>query len=265
MRSLSLKIATPITAVLLIVGTALAQTARSQAGEYEGLKLYDTVQKPNCEVLLSRLDAFAAEVINSTSSTGFVVLHGGANPIENKFYELFINSYRTHRKLDKTKFILLTAASKERLTIDLLESPSGSPPSVRNVLFNLKLPISQKAWYVADDSVEVARFEGKWIYIGDCAACCIRSVNAGLLPKFLDSNPNVTAYYIVRGENLKAARNLASIILKESVKDLGIRRNRIKIVFGKMGEDSGLELWLVPRGVRPPRPGVDLLTEFKDA
>ncbi|CAN5614763.1 hypothetical protein BH18ACI3_BH18ACI3_10920 [soil metagenome] len=252
--------------IYLVVFLLLSSTILSvgQDGNEEPM-LYHSIEEPNCEVLLATLDVFAAEIfLESTANQGYVIIRGGQNPIENKFYEGFVKSYPKTRKIDESRYFVITSPSKSKLKIEFWVSKSGKAPPISSVNFDLKLPKSDKPFFVADDSVEIVRHEGEWLYIGECAACCIRTVNSFLLRDFLDANPNVRAHYIVYGNTGKASENLSYIISKEAVDDFKIARNRLRIVFGGKSQWSNapgylskladLEIWLVLKGVKPPKP-----------
>jgi hypothetical protein len=220
------------------------------------LQLFDAVTEPNCEDLLGRLDNFAVYARQNSVFVGYVVLHGGLNPIENKFYETFITGHWRTRKLDENRFRLLTAKGEQKLKVEFWISRDGEKPQITEQKIEYLLPDTNKSYLFVEDSVEVAKIEGKLDYIanGACAACCLTHFNPFMLFKFLEVNPQMNAEILIYNKKRSRANQLINLIASETVKDSNIPRRRLKISYA--GVDEGIaqlpgnisivKVWLVP-------------------
>ncbi len=221
------------------------------------LYLFDSVTEPNCEYLLNRLDSQAVEIQNNPESVGYIVIFGGSNPVENQFIERFVRSHFVMKKQDKNRFITLTTKGDEKTKIEFWISKRGGKPLINEIKFDYILENISKPVLFVQDAVEIADNDGKLIFFGDCAACCLRTINIYVLSEFLKVNPKINAQITIKNKSKKGADKLAKLILDEAEKEFQIESNRLKIKYGGKGQWnvsdeylnklSDVEIWLVPQ------------------
>lgn len=223
------------------------------------LLLLDSIDQPNCEHLLARLDNLAIETLSKSQlQTAYVIIYGGNDPIVNKFYELSVKSYLKTRKLDENRFAIMTAKASEKIRIELWKSKNEAKPRLDEVKFDYLLTDLSKPVLFVQDTVEVADIDGELTYfLGGCAVCCIKTLSLSVLAKFLEANPKINAQFVIKNKTKKGAEILAKLILSEAEKDYKIPRNRLKIKYGGKGQWdiadeyynklSDIEVWLVPQ------------------
>lgn len=224
--------------------------------EKSNVELFNSVSEPNCEDLLGRLDNLAWITRQNPDSISYVVLRGGPNPIENKFYELFIMRHRITRRLDENHFKILTTQGEMKLRVEFWISRNNEKPQVTEQKIEYVLPNQNKRYLFVEDSVEVARIEDKLDYIanGACSACCLTHFNLSMLFKFLEINPDMNAEVFIYNKKRSRPNQLINLIASEADKDSNIPRRRLKISYG--GFDKGIsgspvnistvKVWLVP-------------------
>lgn len=221
-----------------------------------GIVLIDSVVEPECELLLNRLDFLAVEMQNTPNSIGYVVIYGGSNQIGNIFYERAIKGHAKFRKLDESRYQVITAKPEQKLKIEFWTSKNKDKPNVSEETFKYALGKNSTRILFAEDSVEVVKIDGKSDYLlGGCEACCIKTLNLNLLSKFLEGNPNINAQIIIYSKSAKRANQLSKLFLSEAAKDYKIPRSRLETKYGGLDgrtaklhkSVSTVEIWFVPR------------------
>lgn len=219
----------------------LAVTFQISFSQEQKAVLFDSVNQIECEDLLSRLDSFTPEIIKSSDSIAYVVIHGSSNPIDNNFYESFIKNYPRTRNFDKTRFVVLTAKSIGNFKIDFWLGKKGIKPQINEDKFGYVLSNNKTNYYFAEESFEIMKIDSKLELVGGCAACCIQNVNFGLLASFLEANSNLDAQIIIYNKTNRRQFNRFAKLISDETTKLGISRNRLKIIYG--GKKEGIYVW----------------------
>jgi len=203
-------------------------------------RLWDSFDAPGCEYLLNRLDGVIGDAFQKPISKIFLVLRGGKNPIENYFYERYLRKGIAFRKLPTDRVVVIPTTGDKRLRLEFWISDSGrGRPNVRETPFELALPVSSRRVPFVRDTVEVVKFDGNWEYmVGDCAACCIETLDMNLLSKLLQANPDLNARIRVYTRRGSIWKRLAKL-LRHDARSQHIDDTRARIVFG--GRDKGIE------------------------
>lgn len=200
--------------------------------EKQSLKLVDSFSELNCEDLLVRLDGFNIEIFNHPNSKGYILIKNGENQLDNVFYHLFIKDYVHSRKIPQEKSQLISVKGDKQINIEFWMSEGGEKPNFTEENFNYKLN-ETKSHYFVEESVELAKIDGKNILIGDCSACCIRTFSSEILANFLNANPNLDAKIIIYTKNPNREFNKVAKIIVDKFREEKIPQNRLKIVSGK--------------------------------
>lgn len=206
--------------------------------EKQDLKLFDSISELselNCEDLLVKLDGFNIETLNHPNSKGYILIKNGENQLDNVFYHLSIKNYLQSRKIPQEKSKLVSVKGEKQIKLEFWISENGEKPNFKEENFSYKLN-ETKSHHFVEESMELAKTEGKNYLIGDCSACCIRTSSYGILANFLNANPNLDAKIIIYTKNPNREFNkVAKMIFDEFTKEK-IPRNRLKIVSGKKKE-----------------------------
>jgi len=237
-----------------IVSVGIAQSTKT------GPLLVDSVERPGGDHLLAILDALAVEVFNNSKSASMiVVLYGGLNPVENKFYERFVKSHLKKRRLDPARYTIATAIGNQKLRIDLWKSADGTKPTVTNKNFDYFLPKTGDPILFISESVEVVKIDGERTFLESCAnSVCISILDTDLLSKFLEANPNYEARLEIYNKKKKHAEKLGQLIIDGRHGKAGIPLHRVKIEYGgrnfmsnsELTEMFDIKVWLIPRSNR---------------
>jgi hypothetical protein len=227
---------------LAILFCGLCQVAAAQE-KTEGWVMFDLLEDPNCEYLLARLDYLVIEISKTPQAIAHMVVHKGPDPIKNQFYRLYLNKYLASRKLDRQRFLITTAKGGERLMIGLRISLEGNKtaPDVTPEEISLKLESAEKPVLFIDTSAEVVKVDGKRSFFDDCHACCIESLNLGLLSEFLEANPRLSARIRIGGADKYQALRLLRLVRADLASIPGLKLDRIRFFLGK--RDEGMSQW----------------------
>lgn len=96
-----------------------------------------------------------------------------------------------------------------------------------------------------------------------CSACCISNLDWNLLGEFLDANPNLIAYVVIRG---RPGRHRAlKAELNRDMPDAGFTKRRVKYLFAKKNlvntsHFSEVAVFLSPKNIRSAN---DLRSDFE--
>jgi hypothetical protein len=225
-----------ITFLLLLF--AFGKSASAQESRND-LRIFDSFSDYNCEVLLSRLDAFAVNLSQNSNSRGYVVIYGADDSIKNKFLERYVNGYRESRKIDKNRFIIISTRANPEFKIEFLISPNGKEkPNVTEEAFSFVLTKTGAPAMFVRETVEVVKRDGKWHYYGDCPACCVESYYSDLLAEYLKTNPRLNAQIKISGKSKDHKEKLASLIREELITRYEVSSNRFLIRY--VGIDQGI-------------------------
>jgi hypothetical protein len=89
---------------------------------------------------------------------------------------------------------------------------------------------------------------------------CEFSPNVREFAKMLISNPELTGYLVIYtkfGKGIKHGNQVASFAVNDLVRNYSAPRNRLKTIYGGNRDEPEIELWLVPKGDKPPIPKPD--------
>lgn len=225
----------------------LASASCSQ--NFPNAVLIDSMRRPTCELLWSRLDNLVAEAI-TTSSKGIVMIHPGSNVFENVSYERAIRNYSVFRNFPAGLIRMIRAESKgDEPNLEFWRSATVGESGKLDTPLNYVLNISSRTRLV-DDSLEIIEVAGKLDYgAGECGS----SFNLDVLSKILSSNPHTTAEIVIFNKTTAGARKLSAIIRKSAISDHHIPSNRLKLTLRRGGPAkewnkrvSAVEIWISP-------------------
>lgn len=230
------KIATfrPILSAVLFF--CVCQTAHAQETKWI---FADSVEEPNCEYLLNRLDYLAIETRQRPEAVGHMVIRNGPDPVKNHFYRRYLYKYLTWYKLDKQRYIITSAKSSEKgsekIRVDLWTSLEGikTAPAAVPEEASLKLETPQDRVLFVDTSVEVVKIDGKITYIEDCGACCIETLDLGFLLQLLEANPEWHARVAIGGATRSRGRQVLRLIRTDLAEIQSAAAKRIRFSIGK--------------------------------
>ncbi len=220
----------------------------------EDLVLVESFEKPNCELLIAELDNLMIRTQNKPETSGYVVIHGGQNPIDNIIWERAVRWHLKLRKYDPKKISVLTTRSNQNFKIDLFVAANATKPTGEDENFSYVLP-NAKPILFASDAVSIIKIDGKETYLNaGCEVCCLDSLDFNILSAFLEANPQLKAEIRIINRSKKMADKLSRIILDEAVNDYKISSDRINIKYGGKGkrdksdsiEISDVETRLIP-------------------
>lgn len=211
--------------------------------------LVDSVRKPTCEVLWSRLDYLAAQATEK-SGYGIVAIHQGKNVFENSAYERAIRNNSVFRNFPNGLIRTLWVKSDDdEPNLEFFRSENGTDASYRDIPLDYVVNIRSRT-RVVDDSLEILKLDGKLDYVGgDCKS----TFSLEVLSKVLSSNPDLRAEIVIFNKTKSGAQRLSSLIRKSALSEYGILNNRLKIIHGGGGQAkewktqiSAVEIWLLP-------------------
>lgn len=230
----------------------------------DDLKLFDSVSvnaslTDSCEHLLNRLDMLTIETFQKPETVGYLVIHGGRDPVKNNFLERYFVGYRDLRKIDKDRFVILTAKSEGNLRIDFWLSKNGqTTPNVKTELFSFTLPDGEKPIPFMRETVKIVKTDQQWNYLNTvCAACCIDVFNPDFLAEYLKSNPQHNAQIRIYGRSRSHTKILEKLVRDEILKS-NISPNRFRISYRGIGKGiaqypknyAKIEIEIVPQNSR---------------
>jgi len=225
---------------------------RAAHGQQHGhAVLVDSMGAVNCELLLSRLDSFAAEVHTTPRSVGFAVLYPGDNPFVNAAYERGIKNNSAFRNFPAHLVQPIWAKGDGTFKIEMWKVTSGTElPSIR-VAPTYDIPkLSRRTRFVEGDA-EVITIDGKFHFITG-SDNCVAEFNLTVLPKVLSANPGLSAEIVIFNRSRRSAGRLTRLIRNERAEN-NIPTDRLKIIYGGSGvakewspEISAVEIWLLP-------------------
>lgn len=213
-----------LTLIFTILIAAFAMSAFGQS-----LTLLVSSDEFTCEDLLSQLD-MAVVMSANTSAVAFVVIHDRGDAVENKFTERFVTFYAAVRKLDDSRFRIITSSAEDKKRIEIWLGESGNAPAIRESEFSFDLPNSSR------------KFSDAWIVLGandyeeECPACCIFKSQITVLGEFLRANPKLSARVGITGKSKAGAARLGKLIRKDLRE---FSDSRVKILFD--GRNEGLD------------------------
>lgn len=204
----------------------------------DDLQLFDSFSEYNCEYLLYRLDSLLGKTVQSPNSIAYAVIHGDDNFIRNKFLE---NTFRNHiafRRFDKNRFIVIPTKAENVFKIELWISKSGkTQPAVREEAFSYNLGKPDKPVLFVREMVEITEIDGRLAYLGDCAACCLETVNLYFLSEILKANPQMNAFIKIYGRSRNHTKKLEKLLRDEMVKEHKIPAERFRISYQGVDEE----------------------------
>lgn len=223
--------------------------------------LHDEFGKICSEDLMSRYDGYMVRLYNEPSAMGYFVFYGEEN-FEGRnlnFIEYLKSIYPTRRGFDKTKLVLRRGANRPQMHIQFWVVPAGA---------DAPKPVKE---FVPEKIASTTLFDKNWadlyrdeyskrreIYVnGFYDLGCEFSPNVKEFAEILFANPELTGYLVVYtkfGKGAKRGNQVAAFAVRDLVKNYKVPRARLKTIYGDNREEPEIELWLVPKGDKPPAP-----------
>jgi hypothetical protein len=218
----------------------------------ENLILVESLEKPDCELLLRHLDTLMVQVFNKPQSLGYVVIYGGENPIESIVWERAVRNYIAFRGFAPNQISVLTAKPNQSLKINAFVATNGAKPDVEAEKFSYILS-NEKPILFANDAVSMVKIDKKDTYLTvGCEVCCLSPLDLNFLAAFLEANPRMNAEIKIFNKSKNKAGKLSKLIL-EDAKEQKISPVRLKIKYSGKGKRdasdssdiSDVETWLI--------------------
>ena len=205
------------------------------------LRLIDEIGTSNCEDLVGRLDSFFAEVTSDREYIGYVVVHGGLDPIENLIALRTVGNHVVFRNIAHGRIVVLSSNDKNQFRIKFWKSKNNARPRLKGDKIDPILPANFRRIGFADDIVEVEKFEGKQTYrVHSCEVCCLRSItDFRILSDFLENNSEFDAEFVVRAKSNLIYKKVAELIRRDLVQFVAVPTSRTKVIYG--GNDRQLK------------------------
>jgi len=206
----------------------------------QDLSLIDEIGSPTCEELIARLDGFFADVTRDSASTGYIVVHGGLDPVENVIILRTVEGHVAFRKVPSERIVVLSTQDNSDFRIKFWKSKNASKPPLKGETIGLSLPATFKRIGFADDFVELVKVEGKQTYlVNGCEVCCLRSIaNFRILSDLLKNSPEFDAEFVVRAKSNLTYKKVADLIRKDIAQFVAVPTTRTKVIYG--GNDKEL-------------------------
>ncbi len=207
------------------------------------LRLVDEIGSPNCDDLMVRLDGFFADVTRASELTGYIVVHGGLDPIENLIALRTVEGHVSFRKVSSARIVVLSTNDQDEFRIRFWKSKDGTKPLLKAAKINAVLPAGKHRVRFTEDTVELDTFEGKETFsVHGCEVCCIRSIsNLRMLSDLLQRNPKFDAEFLIKARSRSIYLRVATVLRKDLINHVAVPAIRTKFVFG--GPDYQLEEW----------------------
>ncbi len=241
---------------LLIIVVITLVTFSTSAQQRPKAILVDEFGEVCSEFLMSRIDNLMAQLSNNPSAIAIVIFHGRKDTEgRNQFLLRYISVlYPMMRGFDRSRMRFLEAETRDNQQIQFWLVPPGaeqpgfspykSPTYTEPTLFD-------RAW------IGFNRREGQLdIYRdGFLNLGCSFSPNRGRFAKALQDTSDLDAFLLVytTRENRSHGVKLASFALNDLVVNYRVPRKRVRSIYGGIRKKPEIELWLVPRGQKPPR------------
>lgn len=208
----------------------LASCAFNCLSQNENLVQISPAYEANCEDISARIDQLLIAMQNN-SGQGFAVVHGGSNKIENIYFARYIAAAKKFRGIDDKALEIITVPGSGKPKLEFLIGKHGTKPVFTATKFDFDLVGLAQPIPVAGDLFEIVRIDGKTTLLNvGCEACCIESVDSGILFQFLESNPQMKAYFVIRGRNAKRAAYVEQLLRIEAAK-AGLSQRLLKFLY----------------------------------
>lgn len=240
-------------AMLVFVCFVLASNAVGQ-GEPKAV-LHDEFSNAFCsDALKARLDNFLAAISNEPDSVGYLVTNADSTmPGRSHKYLRMFQNYARVRQFDPERLRSFRGPDKDSLWVQLWVVPKDAAPPEVELRFQQK-PIIDPVLYDASEITSVKN--GEVEFGGDLGGePCDFGLELNMFAMYLGGNPDLEAYLVAssasrreRSKTQSALRLTAANLAKEH----GLLRSRIKTLFVGDKENSEMQLWLVPKGMKPP-------------
>lgn len=236
---------------LLILFVSFQVVRAQEKPETELVESFGAIE---CEGILARLDNFLITIRNEPGANGYVIFHGGSDPIQNSTYERAVRNHFRMRRFDKNRYQVTTGNPLPEIKVELWLGRKGAKPPVEERKHSLLLNRAAEPYLFAADAVEVLEIEGKLTYLTHgCDVCCIDAADLNLLSDFLEANPGMRADVRVYSRTKARADQFIRLFLKEASEDSKIPLNRLKIRYAGVNKEtlqlhkkvSTVKIWLV--------------------
>jgi hypothetical protein len=239
----------------------VAAVGPAAAQESPKAVLIEEVGETCSEYLMAVFDAFRVELDNHPTSEGLVVVHGDRSTEgRSRAYVRWLDSYRTSRAIDKSRFPVVRAADREDLKIEFWRIPSGAErPHFET--FSPKdwtkgTQMFDRSWaeFYRDEG-ELEIFSNSFFDLG-----CQFWPDTSTYSMILSANPSLTGILVVyakAGAGKRTADRLSQFARNYLIRRHRVPPSRIKTLYGGERENGEIEFWLVPPGGEPPTLTID--------
>ncbi|HEX5709210.1 MAG TPA: hypothetical protein VFX96_18045 [Pyrinomonadaceae bacterium] len=229
----------------------------TRAGARGALDTYGDIA---CEDAAARLDNFAIALQNVPEARGHIFIHGGeATPprrIQN--HVRFIKEHLTGvRGVAASRYDVVEGGRHQQLTVRLFIIPPGErPPTPFPMIEGDAADVPRGGARKFDEGfARLRRDAGGRAALATAPGCPLDLPDLAEYAKALRAESDARAYVVVygeRGARLSDSNAVSRLIRHRLFNFERIAHPRITVVYGGTRDEPFVELWVVPRGARPP-------------
>ena len=193
-----------------------------------------------CEMIISTIDRFFAELARHQDSSGLVVLTAPPDRKLDAVTRQAIIEYQTKwRNFDNRRFRYVRAKSDNESKAQFwLIPPGAKSPDVSDVDMTYTLPRTLKPFMLGS----------VWKYAPEA---CPDTDDAKIFAMFLQDNPLARGNIVVRAKSLRLARSRAISFARRFQKQYGVDANRLRTFHAVLTQPRGadeaiMEYWYLP-------------------
>jgi hypothetical protein len=246
--------------VLAFLVTLLISLQICEAQEKTEALLIDEFDKLCSEEVMARYDSFLGELGNNPSAMGYFVFYGDAQREGGNlnFIAFLKDIYPDSRRFDKTRLAVVRGANRPQMHVQFWVVPPGAEaPTPEKEFLREKInstKIFDKNWadFYKDYGGTTEIYSSSFLELG-----CEFAPNVREFAKILLADAELTGYLVVYtkfGKGAKRGNQVAAFAVNDLVKNYKAPRSRLRTIYGGSREKPELELWLVPKGDKPPVP-----------
>jgi hypothetical protein len=222
--------------------------------------LIDEFGKLCSEDFMARADQFYIHLQNDPNAIGYIVFTGDRKFEGRNVY--WVNAmtvwYPRIMKRDLSRIVLVRGENQDDMKVQFWLVPAGATPPKPDKEFKpsviTETILFDRGWadLHLDESKHLEIYSNGFFDNG-----CEFPPNVGALARTLLENPDLTGYLITYTKFGRGARRgiqVGRFAVNNLGKEHKIPRKRLKMIYGGSRKQAEVELWLVPKGQKPPIP-----------
>lgn len=246
----------------LFIFLAIALLASKFVFSQEGPKavLLDEFGKICSEDFMARADGFYIQLRNDPNAKGYIVFTGDRNVEGRNIYWVSALTvwYPGQMRFDRSRIVLVRGENQDDMKVQFWLVPAGAQPPVPDKEFKpskiTETTLFDRNWadFYWDESGYAQIYVNGFFDLG-----CEFPPNAGQFAKTLLSDRSLTGYvlvYTAPNGGAKRGNMVGRFAVNALVRNDKVPRSRLKMIYGGRRGKPEVELWLVPKGQKPPVP-----------